>query len=62
METVTILTRKQVEERFDSHFALNFRLLGVIINTKNVGKAERLIDELYSPEEIKNILPYQNWV
>lgn len=55
------LTKSELSEIFTPHYVFNFNLLNVTINTKNVKKAENLMDSGYSPEEIKKLLPYQNW-
>jgi hypothetical protein len=62
MTTDRILTQVELEEIFGTEFTLYFNLLDIIINTKNVNKAESLMNNGYSSEEIKRMLPYQNWV
>jgi hypothetical protein len=62
MATDRILTQTELEEVLGAQFALYFNLLDIVVNTKNVNKAEDLINSGYSSEEIKKILPYQNWV
>ena len=60
--TDRILTVSELNEIFGQHYSFCFNLLNVTINTKNVRKAESLMDNGYRPEEIKLRLPYQNWV
>ena len=62
MTTDRILTQTELEEILGNEFALYFNLLDIVVNTKNVNKAEDLINNGYSSEEIKRMLPYQNWV
>jgi hypothetical protein len=62
MTTDRILTQVELEEIFGTEFTLYFNLLDIVINTKNVNKAESLMNNGYSSEEIKRMLPYQNWV
>jgi hypothetical protein len=62
MTTDRILTQKELVEIFGTEFTLYFNLLDIIVNTKNVNKAESLINNGYSSEEIKRMLPYQNWL
>lgn len=62
MTTDRILTQTELEEILGNEFAFYFNLLDIVVNTKNVNKAEALINNGYSSEEIKKILPYQDWV
>jgi len=62
MKELKILTTTELEEIIGIEFAFYFNLLDIVVNTKNVNKAEKLINDGYSSEEIKNILPYQNWI
>jgi hypothetical protein len=62
MKTDRILTQVELEEIFGTEFTLYFNLLDIVVNTKNVNKAESLMNNGYSSEEIKRMLPYQNWV
>ena len=62
MTTDRILTKTELNEIFGNEFAFYFNLLDIIVNTKNANKAENLINSGYSSEEIKRMLPYQNWV
>ena len=62
MTTDRILTVTELNEIFGNHYAFSFNILEVTINTKNVKKAENLMENGYNPEEIKRMLPYQNWV
>jgi hypothetical protein len=62
MTTDRILTQVELEEIFGTEFSLYFNLLDIVVNTKNVKKAESLMNNGYSSEEIKRMLPYQNWV
>jgi hypothetical protein len=61
MTTGRVLTQKELEEVIGLEFTLYFNLLNIDVNTKNVNKAESLINNGYSSEEIKKMLPYQNW-
>ena len=62
MKTDRILTQVELEEIFGTEFTLYFSLLDIVVNTKNVNKAESLMNNGYSSEEIKRMLPYQKWV
>lgn len=62
MKTERILSVEELSEIFGSDFAFYLNLLEVVINTKNVNKAESLMNNGYSAYEIKSILPYQNWI
>lgn len=62
MEIDRILTETELQEVFGNEFALYFNLLDIVVNTKNVNKAENLMNSGYSAEEIKRMLPYQNWI
>lgn len=62
MTTDRILTQTELEEILGNEFAFYFNLLDIVVNTKNVNKAEALINNGYSSEEIKKMLPYQDWV
>lgn len=62
MTTERILLQEELNDIFGNDFAFYLNILEVIINTKNVNKAEKLMNNGYSAEEIKNILPYQNWI
>ena len=62
MTTYKILTQTELNEIFGNEFAFYFNLLNIVVNTKNVNKAENLMNSGYSSEEIKRMLPYQNWV
>jgi hypothetical protein len=62
MTTDRILTQTELVEIFGTEFTLYFNLLDIVVNTKNVNKAESLMNNGYSSEEIKRILPYQNWI
>jgi hypothetical protein len=62
MKKDRILTQVELEEIFGTEFTLYFNLLDIVVNTKNVNKAENLMNNGYSSEEIKRMLPYQNWV
>lgn len=62
MKTERILTQTELEEVLGTEFAFYFNLLDIVVNTKNVNKAESLINNGYSSEEIKKMLPYQDWV
>lgn len=60
--TERILTEAELNKIFGEHYTFCFNLLDVTINTKNVKKAESLMDNGYNPEEIKKMLPYQNLI
>jgi len=62
MTTDRNLTETELLEIFGEHYTFWFNLLDVTINTKNVNKAENLMDNGYNAEEIKRMLPYQGWL
>ena len=62
MTTEKILSEKELQDIFGIEFALYLNVCDVVINTKNVNKAESLMNNGYSAQEIKSILPYQNWL
>jgi hypothetical protein len=62
MKTERILSSQELSEIFGSDFAFYLNIVEVVINTKNVNKAEKLMNNGYSALEIKSILPYQNWL
>jgi hypothetical protein len=62
MTTDRNLTETELFEIFGEHYTFCFNLLDVTINTKNVNKAENLMDNGYNAEEIKRMLPYQGWL
>ena len=52
----TTLKKSELINLFGNHYAFNFELLNLVINTKNLKKVIMLIEKGYSPVEIKENL------